>query len=142
MTEIGAGIAREAGETREQRRLGGLSFARAGGAATEQPAPGASLVDIDMALKVVLRHRWLVLGTLGLAIALAIIFTLLATREYRAEATLQINAQPAQILGSRNQPQQRFRNDDQYLQTQFGILRSRALAERVARDLKLAEDPA
>jgi capsular exopolysaccharide synthesis family protein len=107
----------------------------------EEPVGGARLVDIDMAFRVVLRHRWLVLGTLGLALALALIVTLLAEREYRAEATLQINAQPAQILGSRNQPVQRFRNDDQYLQTQFGILRSRALAERVARDLKLAEDP-
>lgn len=143
MTEIGGRIAREAGEAREQqRRLGGLSFVRAPGAAPEQAPPGTPLVDIDQALKVVLRHRWLVLGTLGLALALAIIVTLLATREYRAEATLQINAQPAQIIGSRNQPQPRFRNDDQYLQTQFGILRSRALAERVARDLKLAEDPA
>lgn len=126
---------------REPRQLAGLSFAPRPGTVREEPAPAARLVDIDKALRVVLRHRWLVLGTVGLALAIAVILTLLATREYRAEATLQINAQPAQIIGSRNQPLPRFRNDDQYLQTQFGILRSRALAERVARDLKLAEDP-
>jgi capsular exopolysaccharide synthesis family protein len=140
VTEIG-GKAVRAG--REQRRLAGLSFAQRPGAGREEAAAAtaAPLVDIEMAIKVVLRHRWLVLGTLALAMALAVIVTLLAEREYRSEATLQINAQPAQIIGSRNQPLPRFRNDDQYLQTQFGILRSRALAERVARDLKLAGDP-
>lgn len=140
MTEIGGKVARGG---REQRRLAGLSFAQRPGPGREESAAttAAPLVDVEMAIKVVLRHRWLVLGTLALAMALAVIVTLLAEREYRSEATLQINAQPAQIIGSRNQPLPRFRNDDQYLQTQFGILRSRALAERVARDLKLAADP-
>lgn len=140
MTEIGGGIVRAG---REHRRLAGLSFAQRPGAGRENSvaATAAPLVDVEMAIKVVLRHRWLVLGTLALALALAVVATLLSVREYRSEATLQINAQPAQIIGSRNQPLPRFRNDDQYLQTQFGILRSRALAERVARDLKLANDP-
>ncbi len=126
---------------RGPRQLAGLSFAPRAGTVRDDSVQAARLVDIDRALRVVLRRRWLVLGTLGAALAIAVIITLLATREYRAEATLQINAQPAQIIGSRNQPTPRFRNDDQYLQTQFGILRSRALAERVARDLKLADDP-
>jgi polysaccharide biosynthesis transport protein len=138
VTDMGGQAARA---NPEQRQLSGLSFAQRPGMGREEPVSGSRLVDIDMALRVVLRHRWLVLGTLGLALALGVVITLLAEREYRSEATLQINAQPAQILGSRNQPVQRFRNDDQYLQTQFGILRSRALAERVARDLKLADDP-
>lgn len=138
MTEIGGHSVRA---DREPRQFAGLSFAQRPGTVREETSSSARLVDIDVALRVVLRHRWLVLGALGLALAAALIVTLLAEREYRAEATLQINAQPAQIIGSRNQPVQRFRNDDQYLQTQFGILRSRALAERVARDLKLAEEP-
>lgn len=122
------------------RRLLGLSFAPRDGAALAEPLPGARLVDIDQALRVVMRHRWLVLGVVMAALLGALLLTLAATREYRAATTLAINAQPAQILGSRNQPVQRFRNDDQYLQTQFGILRSRSLATRVARNLKLADD--
>lgn len=122
------------------RRLLGLSFAPRDGVAVADPKPGARLVDIDQAMRVVLRHRWLVLGVVLAALLGAVLLTLAATRQYRAATTLAINAQPAQILGSRNQPVQRFRNDDQYLQTQFGILRSRSLAARVARNLKLADD--
>lgn len=138
MTDLGA---QAAGAKSEYRHLAGLSFAPRPNHLATNSATNARLVDIDMALRVVLQHRWVVLGTLGLALALAAVITLLAERQYRAEATLQINAQPAQIIGSRNQPLPRFRNDDQYLQTQFGILRSRALADRVARDLKLSDDP-
>ena len=119
----------------------GLSFAKRDmGGAPAAPANNRSL-DVDRALRVIMRHRWLILGVTLATMALALVFSLLAEREYRASTTLAINAQPAQILGSRNQPAPRFRNDDQYLQTQFGILRSRSLAERVVRNLKLADDP-
>jgi capsular exopolysaccharide synthesis family protein len=138
VTEIGGRAARA---DREPRQWGGLSFAPRPGGVREEPAGTARLVDIDTALRVISRHRWLVLGTLAVALGIAVVITVMATREYRSVATLQINAQPAQIIGSRSQPLPRLRNDDQYLQTQYGILRSRALAERVARDLKLAENP-
>lgn len=122
------------------RKLLGLSFAPREAVAMPDVPVTKRLVDIDQALRVVLRHRWLVLGVVGAVLLAALIVTLAATREYRASTTVQINAQPTQILGSRTQPVQRFRNDDQYLQTQFGILRSRSLAARVARNQKLADD--
>lgn len=124
------------------RGLLGLSFAPREPVVATETAATSRLVDIDQAIRVVLRHRWMVLGVIGAALLVALLYTLVATREFRAVTTLQINAQPAQILGSRNQPVQRFRNDDQYLQTQFGILRSRSLAARVVKNLKLADDPA
>ncbi len=123
------------------RGLLGLSFEPRRAAPVGAAEPANRLVDIDQALRVVLRHRWLVLGVIGAALLAALLFTISATREYRATTTLAINAQPAQILAGRNQPLQRLRNDDQYLQTQFGILRSRSLAARVARNQKLADDP-
>ncbi|MDE2595712.1 MAG: polysaccharide biosynthesis tyrosine autokinase [Sphingomonadales bacterium] len=131
-----------ASEAAAPRRPFGLSFASGGQDATAQgAAPARQIVDIDQGVRVLMRHRWIVLGAVLLGLIAALVVTLLSTREYRASATMAINSSPTQILGSRNQPVQRFRNDDQYLQTQFGILRSRSLAERVVRKQKLADDP-
>jgi capsular exopolysaccharide synthesis family protein len=100
------------------------------------------MLDLESGLHVLLRHRRLVLGAVAIGFLLALAVTMLSRREYRATTTIAINTQPQQILGSRTQPTQRFRNDDQYLQTQLGMLQSRSLAERVAKSLKLADDPA
>ncbi len=79
----------------------------------------------------------IVVGTL----ALAIIVTLLQTPRYTADTTLQINDQSAQIFGKQDDTMQdpvvAASDTERFLQTQVDILKSRALAERVAQKLRL-----
>jgi len=79
----------------------------------------------------------IVVGTL----ALAVIVTLLQTPRYTADTTLQINDQSAQIFGKQDDTMQdpvvAASDTDRFLQTQVDILKSRALAERVAQKLRL-----
>lgn len=75
------------------------------------------------------------------ALALAILITLLQTPRYTAETTLQINDQSAQIFGKQDDTMQdpvvAASDTERFLQTQVEILKSRALAERVAQKLRL-----
>ena len=75
------------------------------------------------------------------ALALALVMTLLQTPRYTAETTLQINDQSAQIFGKQDDTMQdpvvAASDTERFLQTQVEILKSRALAERVAQKLRL-----
>lgn len=88
-----------------------------------------------------LRWRWLILGTTVAGLALGIIVSMLATPLYRAAVTLEIGRESTQIIQVGN-VQPTSMNDDDYIDTQLGVLTSRSLAERVARQLNLANSPA
>ena len=97
-------------------------------------------INIATIWRVVSEWRWLVLGCIGVALAGAIIFSLLTTPLFRATATLEIN--PPQVEIMQNQKGQAIvPNDNNFLATQYGLLRSRTLAERVAQQLNLASNP-
>lgn len=74
-------------------------------------------------------------------LVLAVIVTMLQTPRYTAETTLQINDQSAQVLGKQDDTMQdpvvAATDTERFLQTQVEILKSRALAERVAQKLRL-----
>ncbi|TCM07508.1 polysaccharide biosynthesis tyrosine autokinase [Sphingomonas sp. PP-CC-3G-468] len=98
--------------------------------------------DLADLLRVVIKWKWLILGAVLLGIATAVAVTTLSTRIYRASATLEINTTPLEVMGNNRGVMPKLRSEDQFLQTQYGLLRSRSLAERVATALKLASDPA
>ncbi|RZL84869.1 MAG: hypothetical protein EOP66_02240, partial [Sphingomonas sp.] len=98
--------------------------------------------DFADLLRVVVKWKWLILGAVLLGIATAVAVTMLSTRIYRASATLEINTTPLEVMGNNRGVMPKLRSEDQFLQTQYGLLRSRSLAERVATALKLARDPA
>ena len=92
---------------------------------------------------IVKRHRWLILScALALFIA-ATLYTFTRTPLYTAEATLLIERKVPQILKLRDT--RKDSGDDDYssqcYKTQYEILKSRALAERVARDEGLESHP-
>ena len=89
------------------------------------------------------RYFWMALAIVGAAVALAVIVTMLDTPRYSAAASLQINDQSDEVLGADLDPQIAPPSDwdiDRFLNTQLDVLRSRALAERVADALDLAND--
>ncbi|WP_230292258.1 polysaccharide biosynthesis tyrosine autokinase [Croceicoccus sp. Ery5] len=87
------------------------------------------------------RNRWLIGGVTAVAIIIGLLMALLSTPIYRSTATLQIDQQGPQILGSEDQDPTASGDIEVYLQTQVEVLRSRSLSDRVARSLNYYQDP-
>jgi succinoglycan biosynthesis transport protein ExoP len=87
----------------------------------------------------------LIFATLGGALAIALVATLLQTPRYSAAASIQINNQGNAVL--KNQDEETSEgainasDTDRFLKTQTDVLKSRGLAQRVAQKLKLAANP-
>jgi uncharacterized protein involved in exopolysaccharide biosynthesis len=87
------------------------------------------------------RNIWLIAAIVALAIAAAVVLTMLQTPRYTAVSTVEINEQADTVLGEELETDQASNSNwdiDLFLNTQLEILRSRALAERVVRRLNLA----
>jgi len=96
-------------------------------------------IDLRQYWRVVMRYKW---GILGLAFAITVLATLIVFSiqpVYRASTTLLIEQKQAKVVTI--QEVYDMDGGGQYLQTQFEILKSRDLAARVVRDLKLDQNP-
>ena len=93
-------------------------------------------------LRAILRRNWwLILGVVAAVLVVAAILTALAVPQYRAETTLQVETQDANVLDVEDVTADVApRDSDQFLQTQLEILESRSVAEAVAEDLGLLDD--
>jgi len=121
----------------------------AGEAHGGMPRPGIAdreIVDIDLtrSLRIAFKHRWVILGAFVAALVIGLAITLLSTRIYTASATLQIDRQATQVLGEMADaaPIESMVQGEEFFQTQYGLLRSRSLAERVVDGLGLASSDA
>lgn len=91
-------------------------------------------------LQIVLNRKWLILTITLLGVSIAAILTLQITPLYRATTTIEIQKPESQILeASLGSPAISFDTED--MVTQFALLQSRSLSERVAESLNLADDP-
>lgn len=109
-------------------------------AATGESAISASIRNALAALR---RYMWMALAIVGAAVALALIVTMLDTPRYSARSSVQINDQSDQVLGAELEANVAPPSDwdtERFLNTQLDVLRSRALAQRVADALDLAND--
>ncbi|GAA0708189.1 polysaccharide biosynthesis tyrosine autokinase [Dokdonella soli] len=95
--------------------------------------------DIDLLAywRLLVSRRWLILGVISAVAALALIYTLLTPPTYRATAVLQIDTEGMQVMQVQGISPIQGVSDRQYYQTQYELLKSRALAERVVEDLNL-----
>ncbi len=93
-------------------------------------------------LRLILRRRWILIGGVVAGAVLGDLATLLAARQYTSTAQLEISRDTTQVVNvgalSRDVPT----GDQEFYQTQYGLLRTEALAERVARDVGAVDDPA
>ena len=106
-----------------------------------QPAPVSELIDVAHLLRVILHYKW---GILGLAFAVTLLTTLLVFSMqpiYRASATIVLESQEANVVNVEQVYSLDARNNYAYTQTQFEVLQSRYLAERVVRKLQLHKNP-
>jgi len=114
--------------------------------AAHPPQPAQNLfgdelnIDIQHYLRVLRKHKWSIIGMTALVTALAVFYAYTATPIYRSTATLLIESQKANIVSIEEMYGFDGTNDE-YYQTQFELLKSRALAEKVIRRLNLQEHP-
>jgi capsular exopolysaccharide synthesis family protein len=90
--------------------------------------------------RTLLRRRWLILGVLVVGLSGAAALTLTKTPLYRSSATLEVQRQETKIIKS-DDVQPDTIADAEHMATQYALLKSRALAERVAEVLDLPGDP-
>jgi capsular exopolysaccharide synthesis family protein len=96
--------------------------------------------DLNLATiwRIIAEWRWLILGAVAVALAGAVVITFLTTPLYRATASLEINPPTVRILDeSKGGMQGGGGGDREFLATQYGLLASRSLAQRVAQELNL-----
>ena len=108
--------------------------------ANPAPEPDRGLGQLmRYVLALVRRNIWLIAIIVGLAVIASVVITMLQTPRYTAMATLEIAEETAQVLGEDLQADASNANWDieMNLNTQLEILRSRALAARVAERMDL-----
>jgi polysaccharide biosynthesis transport protein len=101
-----------------------------------------SVPPIRQYLRIALRWRYVILGVAAACILLGLIVTLLMTPKYTAEATVEISRESDQVTNFQGVERDASIADQEFYQTQYGLLRARSLAERVASQLRLIDDPA
>ena len=99
-----------------------------------------SELDIFELIKILLRRKFLILVFLILGVLGGFLFSLQQTPLYKAAATIEVQKQETQIVDSDVGPANIA--DAEFMQTQFALLKSRSLAERVVLLLGLERDPA
>lgn len=93
--------------------------------------------------RLVVKYRFLIAGSFVAALVLGIAATLLMTPQYTATTTIQIDREAARILNvDEVAPRESMIQGEEFFQTQYGVLRSRSLTERVVDDLGLASSDA
>lgn len=100
------------------------------------------LLDLAVYWRLALKHRILILSCFFGALAVGAALTLLMTPIYTARTTLQIDREAARVFSSEDTPKESFVQGEEFFQTQYGLLRSRSLAERVVENLGLASSDA
>ncbi len=102
---------------------------------------GNQLPLIRQYLRIALRWRYVILGAVAAMVLLGVIITLLMTPKYTATATIEIAREASQVTSFQGVERETGLADQEFYQTQYGLLRSRALSERVATQLRLVDDP-
>jgi capsular exopolysaccharide synthesis family protein len=106
-----------------------------------EPETSSDLLDLRKVWWAIWRHRLLVMSIVAVSLAVGVLALFLVHPTYRATSSVEIEDQAVKVLGTEDmQPVSGSQDTDRLLQTQIDILKSRALAERVADGLNLAAD--
>lgn len=99
--------------------------------------------DLGAYWRLALKHRIPIIGCFLAVLGIGAALTLLMTPIYTASATLQIDREAARVFNAEDvTPRESISQGEDFYQTQYGLLRSRSLAERVVESLGLASSDA
>ena len=107
------------------------------------PVDGEEIFDLSKYLNALRRHWLVAVVCVLIAVGFALVRYTLTTKEYRASATIQIERKRLSVMamGGQGGWLEDWWNLE-YYPTQYRLLRSRGMAERVVRNLRLYENPA
>ena len=104
-------------------------------------SPGFEL-DLLQYWHTIWKRRFLILAAIASCLVVAAAVTLLATPIYTAQTTIQIDRKIAKVVNIQDvEPREEVGQSEEFYQTQYGLLKSRALVERVTDTLGLASSP-
>ncbi|MDA8155240.1 MAG: polysaccharide biosynthesis tyrosine autokinase [Actinomycetota bacterium] len=111
----------------------------------EYPVPMAAVqpqgeINIRDYLYVLYRRRWLALTFFTLVVFTVLLVVFLKKPVYRATATLKVEQETSPVLNFKDVYQTQ-KDDFNFLKTQYRILKSRSVAKRAVRSLRLDGDP-
>lgn len=86
------------------------------------------------------RRKWIIASMVGVGLIVGAIVTLLMTPMYEATSQIEIQRESGNITRVQGVEAQAGSVDLEFYQTEYGLLASEALAERVATDLRLYDD--
>ncbi len=121
--------------------LRGTAASSASAAAAVQPNGTEAVPALRQYLRIALRWRYVILGAVAVCLLLGLIITLLMTPRYTATATIEISRESSQVTNFQGVERETTVADQEFYQTQYGLLKSRLLSERVATQLRLIDDP-
>jgi polysaccharide biosynthesis transport protein len=96
--------------------------------------------DFYRYLRVLTKYRWLIVSTILSALMLAAALTYLITPVYRATSSIQIDREAMSIVKVDGIQPDETTGGNEFYQTQYELLSSRSLAERVVSTLGLADN--
>lgn len=113
------------------------------GDATEGEYPSRAQAPslLENYLRIARRWRWVIAGAIASVVFLGLIVTLLMTPQYSAGATIEISREADQVTDIQGVERETSLADQEFYQTQYGLLRARTLAEHVASELGLVDKP-
>ncbi|MDE8650475.1 GumC family protein [Novosphingobium album (ex Liu et al. 2023)] len=100
-----------------------------------------SRLDLRRMWAAVYRNRLMIIATIAISLLIGLLVTMFTTPIYQAYATIQIDPRNAQVLSKSADVEPDIDGgtaaEERFLKTAVDVIRSRALAERVAESLKL-----
>ncbi|PZO07662.1 MAG: exopolysaccharide biosynthesis protein [Lysobacteraceae bacterium] len=91
--------------------------------------------------RIIAKRRWTVLGVLAIVFVTTLVGTLLMTPIYRASTTVQIERDTIKVVEVEGFTPTESPGDRDFYQTQYELLKSRSLAQRVISQLDIPNDP-
>ena len=130
----------QSGERQQSLALGlGRSQALSLDVRTQDAPEKTDEIDLLSYWRILVKRRWTVLAALGIVLASTLVGTLLMTPIYRATTSLQIERDTIKVVDVEGVAPVEGSGGNDFYQTQYELLKSRALAQRVASQLDLAQ---
>ena len=105
----------------------------------QESADKGDEIDLLSYWRILVKRRWTVLGALAIVLAATLVGTLLMTPIYRASTSVQIERDALKVVDVEGVTPVEGSGGNDFYQTQYELLKSRALAQRVASQLGVAE---
>ena len=102
------------------------------------PGEGNQGVRLLEYWRIVYKHKWLILAVVAVSLAIGAGLTLITPKVYTASTTLEIDRESENVVGmGQVEPMDKLARDQEFFQTQYGLLKSWSLAARVAQPAPL-----